>query len=178
MSYPIPALADDLYNTSTTRKHELGGIGVFKDTNGYPVWARYMMNNSGAAVTAGHVVLHGNRPGEIAGANVANSSPVQMIAGGAAVSMATNGFGWVIFWGQQTNASVATSLASSSGQRYLAFNGPALKTTGATLASLVSFASNTTVNVVNDMDHYCGVMRASDAWSTTGAIATVYWIWR
>jgi hypothetical protein len=179
MGYPIPVAAEELYGpTGTTKRHEIGGVGEFRDSNGYPIFARYMLNDSGASIAAGVAVLHGGRPGEIAGANVANSSPVWMVAGGLAASVASNGYGWVIFWGQQTNASVATSLASSSGDRYVAFNGPAVKSTAATLASLVSFASNTTVNVVNDIDHYCGVMRASDAWSTTGAIATIYWIWR
>ena len=166
MSYPVAA-GQGLYNTSTTKEHELGAIHSFKNSDGTMTLARYASNGAGATLAAGQVVAWEGEEGVIGGAAATNTPP-QLIAGGLAASMATNGYAWVIFRGKQTNASASASTASSSGDRALAWKAADLRVVAATYASTTDGYAHVSI---------CGLLKASQALAAT-ASNTIYWVWR
>lgn len=168
---PYPAVTPvDLYDVSTSRKHELGTEMQFKDAAGEISIARYVQNISGATQAAGQVVAYQGKNGQIGGAAATNTPP-DLIAGGLACSMAsdsTAAFGWVIFKGKQTNASASAATASSSGDRALAWVAADLAVAAATYASTTAGYAQVSV---------CALLKANAALAT-GGVNTVYWTWK
>ena len=165
MAYPTAA-GQGLYDASTTRVHKLGAVHSFTNSDGTITLARYVKNDSGSNIAAGQVVLYAGAEGEIGGVSAIGSPPAA-VAGGAAVAMATNGYGWVIFRGKQTNASCA-STTSSSADRYLWYGGTAaaLQVAAATYATDAAYAASV-----------CALLKAGTA-PAASATNTVYWTWR
>ena len=178
--YPIEVAAHDLYESSNTKKHDLGAIGVFKTKYG-PGEAVYVRNNNAGSIAAGLCVAWGATGfGYVDTAPLATAAPqVQMIVGGLAASLAASsdgGYGWVIRRGPQSNVFHAATLASSAGARALAHSSNAALSTAVSTYVLTSTA--------NAVQNIIALMRPNAAFSTSGTGAAagvnvvVDWLWR
>lgn len=156
-----------LYETSTTKKMELGTEMAFRNTDGTLTLARYVKNDAGTTLAAGLVVAWAGAAGEIGGA-VATNTPPQLVAGGLAASVADGGYAWVIYRGKQTNASASASTASSAGDRALGWLAGDVAVVAATYASTTAGYANISV---------CALLKASQALAAA-ASNTIYWVWR
>lgn len=167
------AVKQGLYETSTTKFHDLMTEFAFTDpTDSAPVVARYMKNNSGATVAAGKVVAHGQVYGEFVTA-FSTAQNAMWVAGGLAASCDSTGYAWVIFKGRQTNASAGTTYASSASSRALVPDGSAaLISTVALYSTSTDFAIPQVLNIVARLESGTQVV------ASTAASNTVVWMWR
>ena len=164
MSYPTEAAGQGLYEVATSPKNELGAIAHFTDSNG-AIYARYMKNDAGATLAAGNLVSYeGTGMGHIGGI-FATNSPIPMLAGGLATSLATDEYGWVIFQGVQTNVSASATQNSATLERCVIPNGGGVTTAAITVtqASLPQHA-------------YIGIIGTQIV--STGAVNTITWLWK
>ena len=84
--YPVPVSGQELYGSSTEKLGQLGAVGHFEDSNGYPIEARYMSNGETVSVAAGQLVAYKPAtPGQFV-TTWATSNPTIMVAGGLAAS--------------------------------------------------------------------------------------------
>lgn len=166
--YP-EATGQGLYQPSSTQVHGLGTEAQFTDSDGNPVWARYMKNNNGtSSVAAGLVVAYGPSLGEFGSAYASTAHP-SGLAGGLAASCVSGGYAWVIFRGRQTNASMNSSHASAAGMFFLR--------PGAA-GGLISELSSAAWPAWATTDQNICAFAESATSNTTGATGNVVWVWR
>ncbi len=165
-TYPAAA-GQGLYESSATQKHELGTEYIFEAADGAPVWARYMSNGETTSVAAGLICAYGNTWGKFATA-YASTGHYRGLAGGLAASCAVSGYGWVIFKGKQTNASMNSSHASAAGMFFLRPGAAGGLISELSSAAWPAFAT-TDMNI-------CAYAESGTS-NTTGATGNVVWTW-
>lgn len=125
MPFPAEVPVQDLYEASTTQKHNLGSVARFNTDEGI-VEARYVRWNNSASIAAGFVACHAFD--NDAGPWVVDTAPLAAAAAfraqvvgvlcasmqGTATSNGATGYGWAAFYGPVTNAALAENVASNA----------------------------------------------------------------
>lgn len=117
--YPIEVTAQDLYENSTTQKHEIGTRGIFKTDNGL-VEAVYVRNASSATLVRGFAVHHGATPWNVNTTHYGNTNATMGTLGLVGVlcqslpGSATAAFAWAACRGPITALNVAATVASGN----------------------------------------------------------------